>query len=1090
MALHNINTIQNQNDLAYIISQSSEQYNYEALANLGQRYSIKGDGIKTNCFTVADILNFDTSNLNDTDNVKYITKLYISNKKLYLSLYSLSNLIEPEATEEIKYSLDNAVYTDAPITLNTKINGIDYYKENLLLFLNNIEDQQFFYIASLGCDSDTNTIYELNIECYNIKTNELVESMKFIDTNENTRNEFDISGSNSPQYYLYHLKNTNGNYSVNEYKIPTQNIDIIYQNFQSFVLSFYNTIILEYYKSYSTLSINDIVQELVQFGFTSTHDSENIPVIYDPNDNQGYLVECDNTQLSTVLHYIYNQETQMYLFMFEYYCNYVYKADNNQLKKYILYKIFNKAYYDSASKYANEIDKQRFELYIPVGYMFDYYVNDNDSFYIYSNETPINIFFTQETLLYNTDYISHLYNTDQSKMMVCHSDEFETVILYKFNIEYNSRSSLIINNINIEKLYSTPYIIDDYWVINDFKSLYRAVGKDAGNPNIMVIYNGGSNDPKAFDTENGIMMLSTVDDTIINESLCWEKRVVKVKLFDENFINNYNKLHSTKLLTHYDIVSYLPTPKVTSDASTIINTKLSEKLKNTFVFNLTKLNIASIPDMEWNTELASIINEYYGNSNKNKINYITTLWKYESAVNSFIPVFEPNSNSIGLTFSDLSNVHSISYKMAETLNELANAKTNEFNEIVIENKKSLKNNTLLESGDVMTATTLTHHLYNVDSTSYVHKTCFSRSFDFNNYNNNNVLSLTSKYHTLDEAYVIPGSAGVAINIAEQYNINPENAYSKPTYEYILNSNVPTLQLNEILTADIQLLNRVNILTVEKVETSSQIFYSYIGSSIHDKKKNKVHIGTYYLNSTIGTGYLTRTEYTNKYQTHDTLSIDFNNIHLNASYIYTGEAKHISKIHSVDTYTYYLLEGIYTINLTDNLSPLLENRYGYFNSNYTYGYSKDTIDGNAYIALYGFTPGVDINTVDAFRIIVEGNNGIEELALIQTEKFLERILGKDILNKDNIKLDTIHNCKHFTTGSQNTVASGINYLYTDVIKYNLCTNVVYVPYKIEFKYNETTQKIDAVYITFTEDKKTKFDIVWASILVNKYNNEIK
>ena len=65
MALHNINTIQNQNDLAYIISQSSEQYNYEALANLGQRYSIKGDGIKTNCFTVADILNIDTSKLND-----------------------------------------------------------------------------------------------------------------------------------------------------------------------------------------------------------------------------------------------------------------------------------------------------------------------------------------------------------------------------------------------------------------------------------------------------------------------------------------------------------------------------------------------------------------------------------------------------------------------------------------------------------------------------------------------------------------------------------------------------------------------------------------------------------------------------------------------------------------------------------------------------------------------------------------------------------------------------------------------------------------------------------------------------------------
>lgn len=1093
MALHNINTIQNQNDLAYIISQSSEQYNYEALANLGQRYSIKGDGVKTNCFTVADILNIEAHNLNDTDyntdNLKYITKMYISNKKLYLSLYSLSNLVEPEITEEIKYSIDNAVYTDAPIKLNTKINGIDYYKENLLLFLNNNEGQQFFYIASLGCDSDTNTIYELNIECYNIKTNELVESMKFIDINENTNNEFNVSGNNSPQYYLYHLKNTDGNYIVNEYKIHTQNIDIIYQNFQSFVLSFYNTIILEYYKSYSTLSINDIVQELIQFGFVSTNDSEGIPVIYDPKNNQGYLVEIDNTQLSTVLNYIYNQKTQMYLFMFEYYCNYVYKSDNNQLKKYILYKIFNKAYYDSASKQVNEIDKEHFELYIPIEYMFDYYVNDNDSFYIYSNETPLSIFFTQETLLYNTDYIYNLYNTDQSKMMVCHSDEFEKVILYKFNIEYNSRSSLIINTINIEKLYSTPYIIDGYWVINDFKSLYRAVGKDAGNPNIMVIYNGGSNDPKMVGTENGITILSTVDDNIISESLYWEKQVVKVKLFDENFINNYNKLHSTKLLTHYNIVSYLPTPKITSNTSTIINSKISEKLKNTFVFNLTKLNMDSVPDMEWVNGLEGIINEYYGN--KNKINYITTLWKYKSDINSFVPVFEPNSNGIGLTFGDLSNVHGISYKIAETLNELSNTKVNEFNEIIIENKKLLKNNTLLESDDAITTTTLTHYIYNVDSVSNVpHKTCLSNSFDFNNYNNNNVLSLTSKYHTLEEAYINPERTGIAVNIADQYNINPNNADSKPVYEYILNSNVPTLQLNEILTADIQLLNRVNILTVEKDETSSKIFYSYIGSSIHDKKKNKVHIGTYHLNSTIGTGYLTKTEYTDKYQIHDTLSVDFNNIHLNASYIYTGEAKHISKIHSVKAYTYYLLEGIYTIN--DDSSPLLlenqsDNVLNYiYNPKPPHGYTVDTTDGKHNITLYGFTPDSNVDTVDAFRITLNyDTNYTEELALIQTKKFLERIFGKNILN-NNIELDKKHNCKQFTTDTQNSIGD-INYLYTDIVRYNLCTNIGYIPYKIEFKYNENTKKIDDLYITFTEDKKTKFDIIWYSSSVNGESN---
>ena len=61
--------------------------------------------------------------------------------------------------------------------------------------------------------------------------------------------------------------------------------------------------------------------------------------------------------------------------------------------------------------------------------------------------------------------------------------------LFKFVVDYNKSNQNIINNINLSRLYSTPYIQDDYWVINDIKSMVKATGEDGGNPNIIMIYN-------------------------------------------------------------------------------------------------------------------------------------------------------------------------------------------------------------------------------------------------------------------------------------------------------------------------------------------------------------------------------------------------------------------------------------------------------------------------------------------------------------------------------------------------------------------------------------------------------------------------
>ena len=64
MSITNINTFQGREN----ISSLTEKYLIEAIANLGQRYSIKGDGIYTSSITIKDILGIDTIDESSLEN--------------------------------------------------------------------------------------------------------------------------------------------------------------------------------------------------------------------------------------------------------------------------------------------------------------------------------------------------------------------------------------------------------------------------------------------------------------------------------------------------------------------------------------------------------------------------------------------------------------------------------------------------------------------------------------------------------------------------------------------------------------------------------------------------------------------------------------------------------------------------------------------------------------------------------------------------------------------------------------------------------------------------------------------------------------
>lgn len=899
MAIRNINTVQNPTDLAYITNLSNN-FMYESLSNLGQRFSVKGDSIKTNYFTTLSVVNKKYDDFVYTD--RLLSKLSVIENKLYLQFFDSSDIYNPLYSEELEYTINNLVTTDAPLKLETKINGIDYYKENLYIYLDS--NKNTLTISSLGCDTDLG-IVELNVECYNIIDNTLVQSLKLIDINDDTN------------YYIYYLydevkgvNDTNFDYTVLKYKIDKKYIDDLYGDFQTYVISIYNTTITEYYKENKTLDISALYYELLQQGFINCCPGSDIVVKYD-KDVKGFYVDDEySSEFNTVLNFIYNQYVYMYSFIFDYYCNYIYKLDNNQLNKHILYKLFVKAYSDSLYNNINQ-----FELFIPVDYEFNYYCKDTDSFYIYCNETPVNIFYTINGI--NQEFI----NKFKSNILLATHKLVEKVVLYKFSVNYNSSNDSLINNVNISDLYSTPYIVDGYWVINNQLTNHKAVGLDANNPNIILLFTKNLTLKDNNFTENDYQILSTINNELLN-SLSWKKTAVKVNLFDNIDTEKYDSIRSND----YNVNVLIPSD-ISLDKTSIIN-----QLKGSLIINMSDINNIHTENKTEKESIKNILGDY---------SFITTFWVFEQSIGSFINIKNPNNITNALTLSNLNNINSIIKNQTDNIlnNYLDNIDTssftfsyckfdtgylptkNEFDNLSY-TYALLYNKSLLNAGLAQYENETSDNVFNnpfIFELKYVSKNLNTLSENFDNVgfiklNNNSELKIKSN------------------NIlAKQLLSNLDNDYIKAySYDYLPSEQTPLLNLGEVFTINSNTLNRSNICSLDK---SGNVYYSYIGTNITDDDKSVLHIGTSNININVGTDSFATSNIIDKFNKQDTISIDFDNICLN-SYIVNKPKVEITNI-CYNLYTAKILYN-YSINTAsdNNIAHMnyLDGKYNVYSVN--------------------------------------------------------------------------------------------------------------------------------------------------------------
>ena len=153
------------------------------------------------------------------------------------------------------------------------------------------------------------------------------------------------------------------------------------------------------------------------------------------------------------------------------------------------------------------------KIYLPINYTLNFYYNSNNIWQIYGGVDDVVVKYTSEDIYENT--INTLYDPNN---ILCSTNLDERCVLFNYNVEYDVNNEDVIYNIKAYKKYVLPYInANDYWVINDNVTAVKAKGEDAGNPNIIIVYNKTKNNIK-----NAYDILSGANKNNILNNLSWE----------------------------------------------------------------------------------------------------------------------------------------------------------------------------------------------------------------------------------------------------------------------------------------------------------------------------------------------------------------------------------------------------------------------------------------------------------------------------------------------------------------------------------------------------------------------------------------
>ena len=1090
--------MQNEKDLAW--DKYSEEYVIQALANLGQRVGIKGDGIAYKSFTFNDILTYHQSfssdeyigyieYINNTDDInvddrplsKFKANFGITKK---LDLNDIINI-------DTSISINDILYFPNDLSFTIPVNGVEKYSKNSIC--SNDGKELTFILAGkfIGYEDndDDNTVllyYKFDIASNKLKY--LAKIFKFYAETDKAKYYCLITVKNDDYYnnvlsdkYSMSINILNLNNIDNEYSIIKDNFSNLfkYTNYSDpskipfnilntdFIdidnLELYNDNININYDSNSPVSI---MLNSDKFCTNNGYPSNNISLKFDTDSNQ--LMAQDTLAYNNIiklyaneyklnldeeLYFINENINKLYFNIFQYYNEKFYLNNRSAFIKRILSKL-----YERVSNYTYEYATR---LYIPLDYEFHYICNNNDELQLYYSNNIYVTFVDIDKLDLEEFWINNSNLIYDYKVV----DKVKT---YNFEINYNKYIDNLINTINIKEIYTMPYINASYnWSINDSDSKIQAIGKDAGNPNIIVIYNNDKDN-----TANSYKVLNAISN----------KKYISGAEYELKWFNVNNALFENIFDVDIKCCAYIP--KVTN-----VN---FEYFKNSIILGLSDLKCLGNEDYIYN---------YKGS-------YIITLWTLEEVRNdeyefkcithedqdyalalgaSVNLLNETNDSSVGnLNDQDLILLKSIINTVAqerlaidnnnwlilknkqaeEYSSNITDLYKNDLNAIIQYNDSVvLKANHIIHSQnkkyiDDLSSLNVTNSLYpkylittsKVVNNEFITKLKKASTPTINRLRESRV-SVNGSQITNIESLIEELRAGlIEEKELKKITIEEANVTASRYNEYIFNSNIPTLDFKEIFNRNVNVLNRVNIISLDH---NGQAYNSYIGTSSNESNKNILHIGTSKVNINLGTETLLNEIEKSKFNTHDTISIDFDTIKLNSSKILT-------KVNSLSQYsnngvTYNMMNiDLIGLCMPENVSLLLDNRVttripswnntsdGIF-AKHSILIDTDNYKNYYYISVNNIMKNffnIDLkNYIDNVHIFYEGTEYYED---IKTGE--RKLVDSDILSIDR--------------GTDN-----IDKIYllniNEIPVYELLNNNVYCMSKLNIMYYTIVQKINNV-----------------------------
>lgn len=582
------------------------------------------------------------------------------------------------------------------------------------------------------------------------------------------------------------------------------------------------------YSDISDLTDVDSIIEYLTSGVTVTPDS-NIDVQYFKTKFEYYI-----NILPSYAKNLYNEA--------------VYFSDNSYkgLKKYIIREFVKALYNDSGFDTTDNIP---FVVYFNKDYAFTCLVNSSTNGIYVSYDILVN-------------FLSSDIDTDDLRTVVAKSNVLDRIIAYKFYVTYLDNDR-IIDDILVNKLYVLPYIKENVhhenvWVINDEETDIRTSGKDAGNPNILMMsYIKTTNGEQvSYSTNNGVSIevLHTYNETSTGVSF---KDLLLQYTESDGIEKSFN--YALPEFVYPNNEGFFEFNITLPNINRIIeeNAVFESILKNTLLMTFVDLKLSDDERQVASGDYYTLHEMLHGENNTTQVSYITVYWniiQLDDDTYDWNPIVNPafglnSTEGSNLPVLDLGSMFSFTDFVDYYVHSLMTPDEYLYSWIVFDPINAVLKNQDPTNTQTNAADDLIHLVLKPDTSLYYSQT-INGTVSYNQYKNN--LNFAPKFlkasqlnadntTTIDIIQYKDNSTGEILNINDTpTNYSAINKFfslqnnkvtdiSKVNNDFIPNSDdhnkYPMFDFREMLTMNQTQLNRLNIMSVAP---DKRVYNAYFG----------------------------------------------------------------------------------------------------------------------------------------------------------------------------------------------------------------------------------------------------------------------